>query len=140
MKVYLASGYRQRSFLNGFAEGLKAQGFIVCSRWLDVTERPDRDSENWEVFARRIAQENIEDLLQADVLIVDTNGIAPTNNGGVHFETGFMVAREKLVIVVGKSGNTFHWHPSIKRVSNFSQATEELWCLVASDMKRWFRC
>ena len=122
MNIYLASGFRQRTKLRHFASLLEEKRISVCSRWIWLDERPERGTEDWETFAEAIAYENVEDLIKADAIIIDTEGIADSNNGGVHFETGFMYALGKPVIVVGRPKNTFHWLQDIFIVENYNKA------------------
>jgi nucleoside 2-deoxyribosyltransferase len=107
--VYLASGFRQRNELRKLAIMLEEKNITTCSSWIWIDKRPDRTDQDWNQFAPKIAIKNLADLLSADILVLDTNGIAPDNNGGCHFETGFMLAREKPIYIIGQRGNTFHW-------------------------------
>jgi len=107
--AYLASGFRQRSKFRELAKELSKLKIETCSSWIWVKDRPGRSTKDWDFFADKIASKNIIDLTLADILIVDTEGIAQSNHGGTHFETGFMFARHKPVFIVGERGNTFHW-------------------------------
>ena len=127
-KVYLASGFRARYRFRDFANFLKPHGIEVCSSWIWVEERPDREAADWDYFAGNIAKQNYLDLLAADCLVVDTECIAYGNHGGVHFETGFMYAKGKPIILIGERGNTFHWLPEIDVVKTYTEA-ELLLCL-----------
>jgi nucleoside 2-deoxyribosyltransferase len=125
MKAYLASGFRQRKQLRILAEQLNKLKIQVCSSWIWLESRPERNEDNWHYFAEKIAGTNLIDLTQADILILDTNGIADSNHGGCHFETGFMFARHKKIYIVGERNNTFHWViPNIHE--NYESLIEQL--------------
>lgn len=119
--IYLASGFNRRHELRGLTPRLIAKGYFVCSSWIWIEERPDKDAPFYSDFAKKIANINFLDLLQADMLVVDAYGIMPDNNGGVHFETGFMVARDKPVYLIGPRGNSFHYLDNIQRVENYEE-------------------
>src|SRR3990172_8523835 len=110
MKIYLASGFSHRYTLREEADHLQMIGHEIVSRWIWLEDRPERDQKDWDNFAADIASQNLEDLLAAELLIVDSNGIRPTNNGGVHFELGFAYCRARTVLI-GAKGCTFHLLP-----------------------------
>lgn len=113
MKFYLASGFRQRWVLRRAAVALSFRGHEVVSSWIWLEDRPDRSDEDWREFAEAIAVRNLTELRLADAVIVDAYGIAPDNNGGVHFELGHAIGASKPVYLIGPRGNTFHWLPQI---------------------------
>ena len=78
MKFYLAACYPRRLELKAYAEELIAEGHMVWSRWVFgahelIEEDFDslKDERRTEV-GRRFAEEDLEDLREADVLIVFT--------------------------------------------------------------------
>jgi nucleoside 2-deoxyribosyltransferase len=120
--VYLASGFNRRLLLRTLARELSTtRGHAITSSWIWLDKRPERDTEEWEAFAGNIAATNLLDLFASDVLVVDTEGIMPDNNGGVHFETGFMYARNKEIWLVGERTNTFHWLHDINQVKDYEE-------------------
>lgn len=120
-KLYLASGFNRRYHLRKLRLELEEKGYFVVSRWIFYDSRPNRGSQEWESFAVNVAQQNMEDLLDADILIVDTEGIRTTNNGGVHTELGFFLATGKPIYLIGKRGNTFHWLPQVMQVDSYQE-------------------
>ena len=115
MRVYLASGFRQRFVLRRAAVWLMAHGHEIVSTWIWIEERPSREDLDFGTFAREIAEKNLCELWQADIVIVDADGIAPDNSGGVHTELGFAIGARKRIILVGPKGNTFHWLREIEK-------------------------
>lgn len=126
MNIYLASGFRQRDKLRELAQQLHENGHWICSSWLELNERPERDSESWDEFAEKIAGANYVDMLLADCLVIDADGIAPDNNGGVHTELGIALARDIQIYLVGKRGNTFHWMPCVRVVEDYDELFRSL--------------
>lgn len=114
MRIYLASGFRQRFILRRAAIWLMAHGHEIVSTWIWIEERPSREDVDFDTFAREIAEKNLKELWQAETIIIDSDGIALDNSGGVHTELGFALGAQKGIILVGPRGNTFHWLPCIE--------------------------
>lgn len=126
MNLYLASGYSWRPNLLNLKQLLEAQGHVVVSRWLRFIERPERYSHDWQEFALMVARENLEDLQRTEGLIVDSRGIRKENNGGVHTELGFALARNLPIFLIGERGNTFHWLPQVCLIKDEGHLLKEL--------------
>lgn len=124
-RVYLASGFNRRWALRLLANALEKKGIEVCSRWIWIENRPDREDGDWEGFAEVIAESNLYDLQRADILVIDAKGIRETNKGGVHSELGFFLAKKRPIYLIGERSNTFHWLPQVKQI-NYQQLVEEL--------------
>lgn len=122
LAIYLASDFHHREKLKELGKELRNKGFRVVSNWIYLTSRPDRNSKEWEEFAKNIAATNMMDLLRADILVIDAKGISDTNNGGSSFEFGFALARGNDVYIIGDMKNTFSWLPQVIKVKD----TEEL--------------
>lgn len=120
--VYFASGFNRRQKLRELAYELKPKGYTASSSWIYLNERPDRGSDQWEDFAKKICCSNLIDMLGSDILVIDTEGIKEDNHGGVHSELGFFLGRDKPIYLVGPRGlNTFHWLPSIIQVDDYEE-------------------
>jgi nucleoside 2-deoxyribosyltransferase len=115
---YLASGFSRRDRLRSLAKMLQRKGHEVTSGWIQYNTRPDRDSPEWEAFAQKVAGENLIDLSMSDALIIDAFGIRETNNGGVHTELGFAIAKDWPIYLIGPRRNTFTWLPQVRQVAN----------------------
>lgn len=122
MKFYLASGFHQREFLRTLAAKLQGEGHEVCSNWIWINERPERDEPGWKTFASKIAHQNMIDLYRSDALIIDAHGVSTDNNGGSHSELGFMLARGRPVILIGELTNTFSYASDVVRVKSYDEA------------------
>lgn len=96
-----------------------AHGHEIVSTWIWLDDRPEREESSFDHFARFIAQKNVVELEIADAVIVDSDGIAPDNSGGVHTELGFALGARKRTILVGPMGNTFHWLREIEKFSTW---------------------
>lgn len=119
MKIYLASGFRRRYTLRKAASELTGKGHEIVSSWIWLNTRPQRTETEFDQFALEIAQQNLRELVAADVIIVDSWGIAPENHGGVHTELGFALGADKVLLLVGPRGNTFHWLPQIAQFQDW---------------------
>lgn len=115
MKVYLAGAYAAREQLKEIAGVFEAAGHRVTSRWLEATHEiapgtvgvaPDHDDQ----LVYQHASEDFQDIRKAEALVVFVPGpgVLMGNTGGRHVETGFALARGKIVVVVGVAENIFH--------------------------------
>lgn len=115
MKIYLASGFSHRYILQEEAEHLRLLGHEITSSWIWLEGRPSREDPGFQAFAEEIAARNVSELTQSGWVIVDANGIRPSNNGGVHFELGWAIGAGRRAVLIGPRGNTFHWFHGIER-------------------------
>jgi nucleoside 2-deoxyribosyltransferase len=118
MRAYLAAPYAARAQVRQYAEELEAIGYTVTSTWL--TE--DHDINPGTVgAATALADEDVDrhastdfaDIRRSDVLVLITESVAElvggtATTGGRHIETGFAIALDKHVVVVGTPENVFH--------------------------------
>jgi nucleoside 2-deoxyribosyltransferase len=104
--VYLAAPWIKREEARSVRDQLVAAGFKVNSRWLGMPEQPPDYAEGKpsEGLSTR-AKQDVEDVLAADVTLV----LNLEKSEGKAVETGLAIAWGKLVIVVGKRTNIFHW-------------------------------
>lgn len=99
-RFYLAARYSRREELEVYADIIRAESDEVTSRWHDghqdhTLPRP------WVKYA----QEDIDDLRAADVVMVFAGG---STLGGVHFECGLAYGIGKRILLIGKPENVFH--------------------------------
>lgn len=142
VKVYLAARYSRREELCRYREQLQAHGFIVTSRWLNGTHQLDAagapigdageqlvesgDGREAAALRRRFCEEDVADVLDADVVISFTEEPRKpsSNRGGRHVEFGIALGMRAAqvqegkdvyrLIVVGHRENIFHWLDSVE--------------------------
>lgn len=138
MRIYLAAPYAARAQVREYAAELERIGFTVCSTWLEETHEigagttgPASDLSDGE--AAMHAEADLKDVKRSDLLVLLTaaesqmvGGVG--NSGGRHLETGYAMALNKPVLVVGKPENIFHrlgsacsvvpnWHEAVIELS-----------------------
>lgn len=144
MKVYLASWYASRDEMAKRAEELRTNGIIVTSRWLEETTNPTSQIIDLDdAFLRDTARIDIEDILLANVLVLNTPSetdfketkitLSTWARGGRHFEAGLQYAtmlffREiehrlpyndpRMLVLVGHKENVFHYLDGVKVMFN----------------------
>lgn len=137
MKVYLAAPYVARDTLRVCADELVGIGITVTSSWLrgqaDIQIGSGAALDESDEAVREHCRQDFADVAKADTLVVFT-GLAiesmriPGGNGpmlhtgGRHVETGYALARDIPVIVIGDAENVFHrgcctvvsdWHAAV---------------------------
>jgi len=124
--LYLSAQFEDAPVLRDARARLAALGYTVTSRWLDAgtavpaTARAD-DAGAGERLAA-IAIQDLEDIRAADVVVVyNPPEACAVGRGGRHVETGFALALDKPIVVVGARGNVFHWLPAIALVSDWAE-------------------
>jgi len=131
MKFYLAARYSRRMEMNRYRFDLERQGHEVTGRWLngmhqvgdDGTPLGDSgeqlvesgDASAAEKLRVKFAQDDIEDVMAADVVIVFTEEprVSGASRGGRHVEFGLALAWQKWVVTVGPRENIFTWLPYV---------------------------
>ena len=121
LRIYLASGFNWRHNFRALAKNIEAKGHTITSSWIWIDERPERDSEDWDNFAQRIAASNLIDLSRSDTLVIDTRGIRPEGNGGADSELGFAIAKGWPIYLIGDKRNTFLWSEGVTQVEDGHQ-------------------
>ncbi len=138
MRVYIAARYDRRSEMNGYADWLRGIGFIVNCRWLTGShqlhpgaEQLDKPSgfenqpDGITVLARPFAEDDLEDIRQADILVLfsESPELSQTKRGGRHVEFGIALGLGKLLVVIGPRENVFH---CLEKVARFDTWTDSL--------------
>lgn len=114
MRIYLASGFNWRHNFRILAKNIEAKGHTITSTWIWIDHRPERNSEDWDNFATKIAATNLIDLHRSDCLVLDTRGIRTDSNGGAWSELGFAIAKGWPIYLIGGRTNTFLWSEGIR--------------------------
>src|SRR3990167_6344379 len=123
MIIYLAARYSRREELLSYKADLEAAGHTVPARWLlgehqahDGALEVEAATESMPAVARLFAEEDVEDLRAADLLIAFSEPPRSGNSrGGRHVEFGMALAWGKPIIVVGPAENVFHTLPVVRR-------------------------
>ena len=124
---YLAARYSRRVELAEYADQLRALGHQVTSRWLLGQHQADEleiaaagQVDQVPEFARRFAEEDIEDVTFADVVVAFSEPPRSTaSRGGRHVEFGMALGwvlagyrsldgGRRQVVVIGQRENVFH--------------------------------
>lgn len=120
MKVYLASNYHSHPVMRDIRDRLSEYGIEVTSRWIEgnhenlvemvqkkgTYEKVNISSDPNE--SKRFAEEDLEDIDKAQILVFFSEDINPQRNrGGKHVEYGYALGKGKWVILVGSVKNVF---------------------------------
>jgi nucleoside 2-deoxyribosyltransferase len=126
---YLAGPFPRMLAIREVADGLTRGGHTVTSEWVygverenipeDIqqnvkgylTERLEHDK-SFEIFSN-IAITDLREVDEADVFVKFHTDDIDYHSGGKFVEVGYAMAKNKLVIVLGKPENVFDWHPSV---------------------------
>ena len=118
MKIYLAAPFSTAHQVEiGYAQALAEWGHIVVSQWHRLPHSTDLGC---------AAKRDLEDILEADILILLANLRPRSNKGGRHVEFGFALARGKRVMVVGSRQNLFHYLPNVEVFSTWKHCLDSL--------------
>lgn len=115
-KVYLAASYLRRAEIDeDIARLYRVEGFDVVSRWhhTHLGQTPSAIG----------AAEDLDDVDEADAVVVTTEEHGVYNTGGRHFETGYAWAMGKQIVLVGPFEHIFgKGLPRIYRVDTHEEA------------------
>lgn len=119
MKIYLASRYSRHPEMREVASILTKQGHTITSRWISGDQDDDPEA-GTDSHRERVAIEDLEDVMKADILLSFTEepgklpkGARPSK-GGRHVEFGVGVAMNLRTVVIGPRENVFHWLPTVE--------------------------
>jgi hypothetical protein len=103
MTFYTAGPWKDREQVREIAEKLRAAGYTVNSRWLEVEDVADDDPKR-EQYLREQAINDLEDVFKADALLY----VNSRKSEGKATELGVAIASLKpIVIVGGRENNVF---------------------------------
>lgn len=104
MKIYVAASFVAQKRLRPIRDRLFEMNHNVIGSWLDEVSRPHDMPQ--EVFDRKLAAKDLQEVKEADCLILDTS--EPSTTGGRMIEFGFALAQhDKLVYHVGEDKSIF---------------------------------
>lgn len=120
--IYIAARYSRKEEADTLALDLELSGHVVVSSW----HRPDSRSPTWR--ERRIAEQDMFDLLEADTLISLAEEPRTPTRGGRLVEFGVALGLGKRIIVYGDGEGlyetVFHSLPEVE------QCPAQLWVLL----------
>lgn len=126
MKIYIASRWSQRSYLQGIRQQLNEIQHQVVSSWLDEIDANDFNKDS--AFHRRLAIRDLVEISSSDLLILDeTTPLSAGSGGGREVEFGFALGQFQFtkVWVVGEPHNPFHYLAD-RIFTNWDEAIKEL--------------
>jgi hypothetical protein len=107
MRYYFAARFSKRFALRQFRQQLEALGHIVTSRWLDASgEDPDN--------LGLCAQEDLIDVITADIIVNFTEKPRGNSRGARHCEFGIGLGLNKRLILIGPLEHAFHFLPEVQ--------------------------
>lgn len=119
MKIYLAARYSRYQEMGQVAERLEAMGHVVTSRWVQGAHQCNDDQlMNSAAWAIQIATDDIEDLFEADTLVLFTDPLRTATRGGKQVELGMAYILAHRIYIVGEPENVFQHLPSMTRIAN----------------------
>lgn len=126
MRLYLAGRYSRRDEFREIATQLRANGFIVTSRWLkenaDLHHKlgdPIDGHDDVATFYLKTAIIDCEDIQAADVILFFAEDPhVGTPRGGRHVEFGYALGIGKRLFVIGGEENIFHYLPNVRNFPN----------------------
>lgn len=112
-KVYLAGRFDRQQEFRRLRDELIDIGIDVTSRWLDNHGNASRIAAGDETYTDDelgdFAAEDFADIRDSDVVVVFTESPdVGYTSGGRHVETGYAMALDKNVVIVGPRENVFH--------------------------------
>jgi hypothetical protein len=125
MRIHLCRVHSCRAAARALAEGLRAEGFAVTSRWLERDHETER--EEWDPGRRAVRR--FSDIVSADACVLIRSAharsiSAPDEDG--EFELGVAVGLNRLCAVVTQVPRPHHYLPGILRVGSFEELRHAL--------------
>ncbi len=127
--VYLAAAWDRAFQMQQAREVLQGFGFESTSRWIDQAVASGvpiaGDTGVGDIKKAAVAaQQDMSDLLAADIVIVYTRSKSTT--GGRHVELGMALVAGKKIIIIGPRENIFQAMPKIEQFTSFAKYIEHL--------------
>ena len=109
MKIYIAACFVQQAEVRTKALELEALGHECTSSWRYEKGAGDGSEPEMKDHYTTAALCDLKDIGRSDVLLLLTAQVS--RSGGKHVETGYALAKNKRVILVGprRAENVFHW-------------------------------
>jgi nucleoside 2-deoxyribosyltransferase len=124
MKAYIAARYSQKNEMKQVADILHEKlGMEITSSWLQephiatitMDELPIEEILSY-------AERDMQDIDNADIVILfSIDPLIASVRGGRHVETGYALAKQKPIYVVGPKENIFHELSCFKHFSTIAE-------------------
>lgn len=132
MRVYIAAPYSMKDTIIREAEELRLYGIEVTSSWLEEPHKPSTQMhelthEEHQVYALR----DVQDIVNADILVFHTDPTKSIIRAGRHVEFGIALAlgltRCMPIFVVGQEReNIFHHMPQVAHYASWREVRDAL--------------
>lgn len=106
MKIYTAATFTEQKRIRENKEKLFQLGHSVIATWLDEQVKPEGMTD--EQFRRKMAAKDLQEVAASDCFILDLE--KPSVTMGKMVETGFALAKHKLIYVVAPEGTLTPGH------------------------------
>lgn len=129
MKIYLMAKYERFPEMQKIAALLEQDGHEVTSRWIRGLSRPfdpDMPEAMKNTLAAKLAQQDLDDLREADVCVGFSDDPTIPGRGGRHVEMGYALALGKKVWIVGGMENIFHCLPQVALAGDLEELRDVL--------------
>lgn len=100
MKIYTAATFAEQKRIREQKETLIQLGHTITSTWLEENLFVRPDGMPPEVFERKMAIKDLNEIASADCVILDLAN--PSKTAGKMVEVGFALAKHKLIYTVGE--------------------------------------
>lgn len=125
MKIYVAGKWEQRGMIAEHIRILKCLGYQVTHNWTTESDE-GLEGENRENYLRSCAEDDLEGVLRADVILVFHH----PQGQGLFVETGVALATRRIpVLVLGDDAGRapiFYHLPQVKRLGTWDETLREL--------------
>jgi nucleoside 2-deoxyribosyltransferase len=113
-KTYLAARFPRREEMESYVIAFRGCGYDVTARWVFGGENGLTRSD--------IALLDLEDVAEADAIVLFTEGYGTHQTGGGRFvEFGYAIALGKELNIIGDRENVFMHHPNINCFSTLDE-------------------
>jgi nucleoside 2-deoxyribosyltransferase len=123
LKIYTAATFTEQKRIREQKEKLFQLGHSVVATWLDEQIKPAGMTD--EQFRRKMAAKDLQEIAVADCFILDLE--KPSVTMGKMVETGFALAKHKLVYVVAPEGTLTGGHIFLLLADKIFKSWDELY-------------
>ena len=122
MKIYTAATFTEQKRIREQKEKLFQLGHSVVATWLEEQIKPTGMTD--EQFRRKMAAKDLQEITSADCFILDLE--RPSITMGKMVETGFALAKHKLIYVVAPDGTLTGGHIFLLLADRIFKSWDEL--------------